>query len=68
MGAAEKLTPPNVIRQPIHRLKESDQRTTTRTTVPWDDTSTDPAKGIIYGVLMGSLLWAVILLLVYVLL
>jgi len=69
MVAAEKKTaPPVVIREPIHRLKESDLRTTTRTTGSWDDTSTDPAKGIMYGMLMGSLLWAAIPLLVYVLL
>lgn len=69
MVAAEKKTaPPVVIQEQIHRLKESDLRTTTRTPVSGDDTSADPAKGIMYGVLMGSLLWAAILLLVYVLL
>lgn len=68
MVAAEKKTgPPVVIREPIHRLKESDLRTTTRTTGSWDDTSTDPAKDIMYGMLTGSLLRAAILMLVYVL-
>jgi hypothetical protein len=68
MVTAEKIALPYVFRKPIHRLKESDLRPTTRPPESWEDISADPAKGIMYGVLMGSLLWAAILLLVYVLL
>ncbi len=68
MVTAEKKARSNVIREPINLLREPDLRPTTRTTDSWDDTSIDSAKGIMYGMLMGSLLWAAILLLVYVLL
>jgi hypothetical protein len=77
MVTARKLVTPYVIREPINLLKEHGMLAllkehgmlaTIRTNDSWDDTNTDPAKGILYGVLMGSLLWSAILLLVDVLL
>ena len=68
MVTAKKVATPYVIREPINLLKEHGMLTTARTRDSWDDTDTDPARGILYGVLMGSLLWAATLLLVDVLL
>ena len=68
MVTARKLVTPYDIREPINLLKEHGMLATIRTNDSWDDTNTDPAKGILYGVLMGSLLWSAILLLVDVLL
>ena len=64
MVTAKKVATPYVIREPINLLKEYGMLTTARTSDSWDDTNTDPAKGIVYGVLMGVLLWAASLLLV----
>ena len=68
MVTSTKISTSYVIREPINLLKEHGMLTTTRTSDSWDDTDTDPARGILYGVLMGSLLWAATLLLVDVLL
>ena len=64
MVTAKKRATPYAIREPFNLLKEHGMLTTARTSDSWDDTNTDPAKGIVYGVLMGVLLWAASLLLV----
>lgn len=64
MRTSTKIAAPYVIQEPIHFLKEEDMLMTIRTSDSWDDTNTDPAKGILSGVLMGSLLWLAVLLLV----
>ena len=52
-----------VRKAPFHFPTEQDMLTTFRQHDPWCDTNADPAKGILNGVLMGSLLWSATLLL-----
>ncbi len=64
MATIAKIVAPFVVREPINLLKEHGMLATTGPRDSWDDTNADPAKGILYGVLMGSLLWSAILLLI----
>ena len=52
-----------VIHGPTHFLKEQGMLTTFGESNSWCDTNDDPSKGILYGSLMGSLLWSATLLL-----
>ncbi len=53
-----RLEAPYVIQGPTHFLNEKALLSTIRKSDPWCDTNDDPSKGILYGSLMGSLLWS----------